>query len=130
MAKNDAHCSFCGADRKNVTLLIAGATGHICEACALQAVNIVNEEQKLKTSLNPNTSLAPKVLKPTEIKKGLDEYIIGQDAAKKVLAVAVYNHYKRRTLYWLVVLAPVKPYWLKQSLKCWMSLFALRMRRC
>ena len=95
MAKNDAHCSFCGADRKNVTLLIAGATGHICDACALQAVNIVNEEQKLKTSLNPNASLAPKVLKPTEIKKGLDEYIIGQDAAKKVLAVAVYNHYKR-----------------------------------
>ena len=95
MAKNDAHCSFCGADRKNVNLLIAGATGHICDACALQAVNIVNEEQKLKTSLNPNTSLAPKVLKPTEIKKGLDEYIIGQDAAKKVLAVAVYNHYKR-----------------------------------
>ena len=95
MAKNDAHCSFCGADRKNVTLLIAGATGHICDACALQAVNIVNEEQKLKTSLNSNVSLAPKVLKPTEIKKGLDEYIIGQDAAKKVLAVAVYNHYKR-----------------------------------
>ena len=95
MAKNDAHCSFCGADRKNVTLLIAGATGHICDACALQAVNIVNEEQKLKTSLNSNTSKLPKVLKPTEIKKGLDEYIIGQDAAKKVLAVAVYNHYKR-----------------------------------
>ena len=95
MAKNDAHCSFCGADRKNVTLLIAGATGHICDACALQAVNIVNEEQKLKTSLNSDASLAPKVLKPTEIKKGLDEYIIGQDAAKKVLAVAVYNHYKR-----------------------------------
>jgi ATP-dependent Clp protease ATP-binding subunit ClpX len=95
MAKNDAHCSFCGADRKNVALLIAGATGHICDACALQAVNIVNEEQKLKTSLNSNASLAPKVLKPTEIKKGLDEYIIGQDAAKKVLAVAVYNHYKR-----------------------------------
>ena len=95
MAKNDAHCSFCGADRKNVTLLIAGATGHICDACALQAVNIVNEEQNLKTSLNSNTSKLPKVLKPTEIKKGLDEYIIGQDAAKKVLAVAVYNHYKR-----------------------------------
>jgi ATP-dependent Clp protease ATP-binding subunit ClpX len=95
MAKNDAHCSFCGADRKNVTLLIAGATGHICDACALQAVNIVNEEQKLKTSLNSNASKLPKVLKPTEIKKGLDEYIIGQDAAKKVLAVAVYNHYKR-----------------------------------
>ena len=71
MAKNDAHCSFCGADRKNVTLLIAGATGHICDACALQAVNIVNEEQKLKTSLNSNTSKLPKVLKPTEIKKGV-----------------------------------------------------------
>ncbi len=95
MAKNDAHCSFCGADRKNVTLLIAGATGHICYACSLQAVNIVNEEQNLKTSLNSNASKLPKVLKPTEIKKGLDEYIIGQDAAKKVLAVAVYNHYKR-----------------------------------
>lgn len=95
MAKNDAHCSFCGAERKDVTILIAGASGHICDSCALQAVNIVREEEKLKSSLNLSASIKHKVLKPREIKKRLDEYIIGQDNAKKVLAVAVYNHYKR-----------------------------------
>lgn len=95
MAKNDAHCSFCGAERKDVTILIAGASGHICDSCALQAVNIVREEEKLKSSLNSSASSKHKVLKPREIKKRLDEYIIGQDNAKKVLAVAVYNHYKR-----------------------------------
>lgn len=95
MAKNDAHCSFCGAERKDVTILIAGASGHICDSCALQAVNIVREEEKLKSSLNSSASTKHKVLKPREIKKRLDEYIIGQDNAKKVLAVAVYNHYKR-----------------------------------
>ncbi len=95
MGKNDAQCSFCGAERNNVNMLIAGTSGHICDSCALQAVNIVNEEQKVKGRININTSAKHKILKPIEIKNRLDDYIIGQEAAKKVLAVAVYNHYKR-----------------------------------
>ena len=95
MGKNDAQCSFCGAERNNVNMLIAGTSGHICDSCALQAVNIVNEEQKVKGKINSNSSTKHTVLKPIEIKNKLDDYIIGQDAAKKVLSVAVYNHYKR-----------------------------------
>ena len=95
MGKNDANCSFCGAERGSVNLLIAGASGHICDSCALQAVNIVKEEEKIKVANNPISKSQNNVLKPIEIKRGLDDYIIGQDAAKKVLAVAVYNHYKR-----------------------------------
>jgi ATP-dependent Clp protease ATP-binding subunit ClpX len=95
MGKNDAQCSFCGAERNNVNMLIAGTSGHICDSCALQAVNIVNEEQKVKGKINSNTSSKHTILKPIEIKNKLDDYIIGQDAAKKVLSVAVYNHYKR-----------------------------------
>ena len=95
MGKNDAQCSFCGAERNNVNMLIAGTSGHICDSCAVQAVNIVNEEQKVKGRININTSAKHKILKPIEIKNRLDDYIIGQEAAKKVLAVAVYNHYKR-----------------------------------
>ena len=95
MGKNDAQGSFCGAERNNVNMLIAGTSGHICDSCALQAVNIVNEEQKVKGRININTSAKHKILKPIEIKNRLDDYIIGQEAAKKVLAVAVYNHYKR-----------------------------------
>ena len=74
-------------------MLIAGITGHICDQCIQQAQNILNDEMnsKLKTSLNSHLTL----LKPVEIKKFLDQYVIGQDEAKKVLAVAVYNHYKR-----------------------------------
>jgi ATP-dependent Clp protease ATP-binding subunit ClpX len=74
-------------------VLIAGITGHICDQCIQQAQNILNDEMnsKLKTSLNSHLTL----LKPVEIKKFLDQYVIGQDEAKKVLAVAVYNHYKR-----------------------------------
>ena len=95
MGKNDAQCSFCGAERNNVNMLIAGTSGHICDSCALQAVNIVNEEQKVNGKINRNSSTKHTVLKPIEIKNKLDDYIIGQEAAKKVLAVAVYNHYKR-----------------------------------
>lgn len=74
-------------------MLIAGITGHICDQCIQQAQNILNDEMnsKLKTSLNSHLTL----LKPVEIKNFLDQYVIGQDEAKKVLAVAVYNHYKR-----------------------------------
>jgi ATP-dependent Clp protease ATP-binding subunit ClpX len=95
MGKNDAQCSFCGAERNNVNMLIAGTSGHICDSCALQAVNIVNEEQKVKGNISSNSSPKHFILKPIEIKNKLDDYIIGQEAAKKVLSVAVYNHYKR-----------------------------------
>lgn len=85
-------CSFCGRERKDVTLLIAGADAFICENCAEQAHLIVKEELKAKS-----TDAAPdfKLLKPNEIKTFLDAYVIGQDVAKKQLSVAVYNHYKR-----------------------------------
>jgi ATP-dependent Clp protease ATP-binding subunit ClpX len=85
-------CSFCGRHKNQVNLLIAGQTGHICDTCAEQAYNIVAEEFKKKNEFDLNQI---KLLKPVEIKKHLDEYVIGQDSAKKYLSVAVYNHYKR-----------------------------------
>jgi len=86
-------CSFCGRDKSETYVLIAGITGHICDQCIQQAQNILNDEMnsKLKNSISNQMTL----LKPLEIKKFLDQYVIGQDEAKKVLAVAVYNHYKR-----------------------------------
>ena len=85
-------CSFCGRDKKDVSILIAGMEGHICENCIEQAHAIIEEEFKK----NKNFDLAGVELKkPKEIKEFLDQYVIGQDDAKKVLAVAVYNHYKR-----------------------------------
>jgi len=91
------HCSFCGRNREEVKILIAGQDGHICENCVEHAQEIISQE------LVPgNTPLkeAPgnfrlTIKKPIEIKRFLDEYVIGQDDAKKILAVAVYNHYKR-----------------------------------
>src|SRR3954447_12426010 len=88
------HCSFCGRSRDEVKILIAGQDGHICENCVEHAQEIIAQELQLKTESQP-ASFKLTVRKPTEIKKFLDEYIIGQDDAKKVLAVAVYNHYKR-----------------------------------
>ena len=92
MAKKESGCSFCGRSRNEVEMLIAGVTGHICENCVTQANSIIAEEQlvKKKTLKNPVN-----LLKPIEIKEKLDEYVIGQDDAKKTLSVAVYNHYKR-----------------------------------
>ena len=90
-------CSFCGRSEKEVNLLITGLNGFICDSCAQQAYQIVLEaESNMKGANNDafNVSLSD-VPKPTEIKKYLDEYIIGQDDAKKYLSVAVYNHYKR-----------------------------------
>src|SRR4028118_571412 len=88
------HCSFCGRSRDEVKILIAGQDGHICENCVEHAQEIIAQELQQKTE-SPPASFKLTVRKPTEIKKFMDEYIIGQDDAKKVLAVAVYNHYKR-----------------------------------
>ena len=91
------HCSFCGRSRDEVKILIAGQDGHICENCVEHAEEII--EQELGNSLDLKHALTHAgkltVRKPVEIKKFLDEYVIGQDDAKKILAVAVYNHYKR-----------------------------------
>jgi ATP-dependent Clp protease ATP-binding subunit ClpX len=96
MAKNILHCSFCGRSRDEVKILIAGQEGHICENCVEHAREIIDQELNVrdeKTTAASNFKLSVK--KPVELKKFLDEYIIGQDEAKKVLAVAVYNHFKR-----------------------------------
>lgn len=87
-------CSFCGRSRKDTNLLIAGVSGHICDSCIEQANNILVEEFKKKDSFDVESL---KLLKPIEIKSFLDQYVIGQDEAKKYLSVAVYNHYKRLT---------------------------------
>ena len=97
MSKKDAiRCSFCGRDKSEALILIAGIDGHICELCAQQAHDIVQDEIVNHQS---DQEVLPidleKVPKPKEIKTHLDEYVIGQDDAKRFLSVAVYNHYKR-----------------------------------
>lgn len=96
MSKNV--CSFCGRSEKEVNLLITGLNGHICDNCVLQAYQIVQSSEQLNDK-HGGTDARPfslkKVPKPKEIKKYLDQYIIGQDEAKRYLAVSVYNHYKR-----------------------------------
>jgi ATP-dependent Clp protease ATP-binding subunit ClpX len=92
-------CSFCGRSEKEVRLLITGIDGYICEDCASQAYNIVQEhlapkKPKSKNAAADKTQLS-NVPKPREIKDYLDQYVIGQDEAKRYLSVAVYNHYKR-----------------------------------
>ncbi|MBM3441995.1 MAG: ATP-dependent Clp protease ATP-binding subunit ClpX [Bacteroidetes bacterium] len=94
MAKSTLHCSFCGRNREEVKILIAGQEGHICENCVDHARDIIEQELTAKADA-ANTSFKLSVKRPVDIKKFLDEYIIGQDDAKKVMAVAVYNHYKR-----------------------------------
>jgi len=85
-------CSFCGRPKDEVNLLIAGVSGHICDFCIEQAHNIIQEELKPEEDFDIKEV---KVKKPVEIKAFLDQYVIGQEIAKKVLSVAVYNHYKR-----------------------------------
>jgi len=94
MAKSTLHCSFCGRSRDEVKILIAGQDGHICENCVEHAREIIEQELMIRND-QTNSNYKLTVRKPVEIKKFLDEYVIGQDDAKKVLAVAVYNHYKR-----------------------------------
>lgn len=87
------HCSFCGRPESQVELLLSGLNGYICNECAEQAHLIIREQQK-NGHHQHSTSDKP-IPTPAEIKAHLDQYVIGQDAAKKVLAVSVYNHYKR-----------------------------------
>ncbi|OWY19025.1 ATP-dependent Clp protease ATP-binding subunit ClpX [Sphingobacteriales bacterium UPWRP_1] len=91
--KYEQHCSFCGRPKSEAVILITGAEGNICDACVEQAQEIIEREmsqtkKKFKFAL-------PKTLKPAAIKAYLDQYVIGQEEAKKILSVAVYNHYKR-----------------------------------
>lgn len=85
-------CSFCGREKKEVNLLIAGIEGHICDNCVEQAHAIIEEEFKKEEGFDTK---AINLMKPMEIKNFLDQYVIGQNQAKKILSVAVYNHYKR-----------------------------------
>jgi len=88
----DVTCSFCGRSKKDVDLMISGIHAHICNFCINQAHQILLEEVKTKEVKNvPKFNL----IKPQEIKLHLDQYVVGQDDAKRVIAVAVYNHYKR-----------------------------------
>jgi ATP-dependent Clp protease ATP-binding subunit ClpX len=86
-------CSFCGREKKDVNVLIAGITGHICDSCINQAHSIVKEEVGTKSNSDIEKTL--QLLTPLEIIDQLNKHVIGQEDAKKVLAVAVYNHYKR-----------------------------------
>ena len=88
-------CSFCGRSENEVRLLITGINGFICEDCAKQAYEIIQSTGVLAPKAGEDKFVLKEVPKPVEIKKYLDEYIIGQDQAKRNLAVAVYNHYKR-----------------------------------
>jgi ATP-dependent Clp protease ATP-binding subunit ClpX len=85
-------CSFCGRTKKEANMLVAGLEGHICDHCIEQAHNIMTEELNTKANVAFDTI---NLLKPAEIKAFLDQYVIGQDMAKKIISVAVYNHYKR-----------------------------------
>ena len=92
---NNYVCSFCGRDKNEALILVAGIDGHICEVCVEQAQEIVYEELYSGKKSNKSDFSFPDAILPKDIKKHLDEYVIGQDDAKKVLSVAVYNHYKR-----------------------------------
>ncbi len=95
MSRTTDKCSFCGKSGRDVNMLIEGLHGYICDSCALMAYDIVKESEK-ESRKTSGFKLSKKDLpKPTEIKTFLDQYVIGQDNAKKYLSVAVYNHYKR-----------------------------------
>ena len=85
-------CSFCGKAQNEVRKLIAGPTVYICDECVELCNDIISEEYESEGNLEEKRRRLPK---PAEIKKTLDDYVIGQERAKKILSVAVYNHYKR-----------------------------------
>jgi len=91
----DTRCSFCGREKREVEMLIAGIDGHICDMCVEQAGEIIDTELDNKNEEAKSEIAKVKVKTPREIKAYLDHYVIGQDEAKKVLSVAVYNHFKR-----------------------------------
>ncbi|MGV3599466.1 MAG: ATP-dependent Clp protease ATP-binding subunit ClpX [Bacteroidota bacterium] len=102
--KDTTYCSFCGRPASDAALLVSGQEAQICDACIVEAGSIVeqqlgfapkSEEKKDKKEKSAFSKTSKSLLTPTEIKQHLDEYVIGQDEAKKVLSVAVYNHYKR-----------------------------------
>lgn len=93
MAKEELECSFCGRKKSETNLLIAGLDAHICDRCIMQAYSIVMEESKQSDNAELSSDLV--LRKPKDIKAFLDEYIIGQEYTKRVMSVAVYNHYKR-----------------------------------
>ncbi|NPA67460.1 MAG: ATP-dependent Clp protease ATP-binding subunit ClpX [Chlorobi bacterium] len=92
-------CSFCGRKRSEVKFLISGINGFICEECSVRAYEIVAEEETVQKEKNKFDFNKVKLKKPVEIKSFLDQYVIGQEHAKKVLSVAVYNHYKRLSVH-------------------------------
>ena len=91
--EKNINCSFCGRDKQDTNVLIAGINSHICDSCIEQAVGIVHSEKEGKDQQILAAQM--NLLKPIDIKTHLDQYVIGQDNAKKILSVAVYNHYKR-----------------------------------
>lgn len=93
MSKEELECSFCGRKKPETSLLIAGLDAHICDRCIEQAHGIVLEESKQNNNVDLSSDLMLK--KPKQIKEFLDDYVIGQDDTKRVMSVAVYNHYKR-----------------------------------
>ncbi|HQV78051.1 MAG TPA: ATP-dependent Clp protease ATP-binding subunit ClpX [Chitinophagales bacterium] len=96
MAKKEMDkCSFCGKPKTNVQVLISGIDAQICDNCIEQANKLLNEDVQSQKNTNSTSFDRPKNLKPKDIKEYLDDYVIGQEEAKKVIAVAVYNHYKR-----------------------------------
>src|SRR5574344_1100458 len=97
-ARSKRICSFCGRGEDECRLIITGLHGYICDECAKQAYEIVEETLGKTSPASSDKPFKPKKLpKPKEIKEFLDQYVIGQDDAKRYLAVSVYNHYKRLT---------------------------------
>ena len=88
-------CSFCGRPEGEVPLLLSGINGFICSDCAMQAYHIVQENMGAKSTHSNGDFGMSDVPKPKQIKEYLDQYVIGQDDAKRYLSVSVYNHYKR-----------------------------------
>ena len=95
MSNENYRCSFCGRDKTEALILIAGIEGHICEVCVEQAAEIVEEELHQRSTPGESSYKLPGNITPAEIKNYLDQYVIGQSEAKRYISVAVYNHYKR-----------------------------------